>query len=97
MNEADQQQLTSFWHRGTCRLNEQVDEAFKLAQDQAYELGLKRGQATAGAAVVEVGLLKQSLWPMKDQEMARWKDAYENLRDYAVKSGLDITCYLGPK
>lgn len=26
-------------------------------------------------------------------EVAMWKDAYENLRDYAVRSGLDITCY----
>lgn len=43
MNEADQQQLTDYWHKNTCRLNEQIDDAFKLAQDQAYELGLKRG------------------------------------------------------
>lgn len=47
------------------------------------------------AFVVEVGQLKQNLWPMKDAEIAKWKDAYENMRDFAVKSGLDITCY-GP-
>ena len=43
MNGADQQQLTYYWYKNTCHLNEQIDDAFKLAQDQAYELGLKRG------------------------------------------------------
>ena len=43
MNEAYQKQLFDYWHKNTCHLNEQIDDAFKLAQDQAYELGLKRG------------------------------------------------------
>ena len=24
-----------------------------------------------------------------------WKDAYENMRDFAEQSGLDVTCYSG--
>jgi len=46
------------------------------------------------AAVVEVGQLKQGLWPMKDKEIATWKNAYENMKDFAVKSGLDVTCHM---
>lgn len=57
---------------------------------------VERFNAELEAAIVEVGQLKQSLWPMKDREIARWKDAYENMRDFAVKSGLDTTCY-GPE
>ena len=26
-------------------------------------------------------------------EIERWKDAYENLEDWAVKNGLDVTTY----
>ena len=44
-------------------------------------------------AIIEIGQIKQGLWPMKDAEIARWKDAYENMRDFAVSKGLDITCY----
>lgn len=44
-------------------------------------------------AIEEVGLLKQGMWQMKDAEIARWKYSYENMRDFAIKSGLDITCY----
>ena len=25
-----------------------------------------------------------------------WKEAYENMRDFAVESGLDVTAYYGP-
>lgn len=28
--------------------------------------------------------------------LARWKELYENMRNFAVKSGLDVTCY-GPE
>jgi hypothetical protein len=100
MDRADQRQLTEYWHKNTHHLNEQIDDAFKLAQDQAYELGLKRGMAVTArdleAATIEVGQLKQGMWQIKDAEIARWKDAYENMRDFAVKGGLDITCY-GPE
>ena len=39
----------------------------------------KRLKEERDAAIVEVGLLKQGLWPMKDAEIARWKDKYERL------------------
>lgn len=45
------------------------------------------------AAIIEIGQLKQGLWPAKDAEIERWKNAYENMKDFAVTSGLDITCY----
>jgi hypothetical protein len=39
-------------------------------------------------AIVEVGLLKQNMWPMKDAEIERWKSSYENIRDFAKNIGL---------
>lgn len=41
----------------------------------------------------EVIRLKQSLWPMKDKEIYMWKDAYQNMKDFAEKNGLDTCCY----
>lgn len=45
MNKQDLNTLTDHWHSETNSLNTKIDEAFKQAQDHAYELGLKRGQA----------------------------------------------------
>ena len=25
-----------------------------------------------------------------------WRDAYENMRQFAIQNGLDVTCYYGP-
>jgi chromosome segregation ATPase len=68
-------------------LNEAEDMIFSLRKE------VERVNAELEAAIVEVGQLKQGMWQMKDAEIERWKDAYENMRDFAVKSGLDITCY----
>jgi len=58
----------------------------------AYEAGRAQGKEELHASIVEIGQLKQKLWPMKDAEIARWKNAYINMRDFAVNSGLDIVC-----
>ena len=44
MNESDKNELTEYWMDKTNALNGIADNFFRDAQDQAYELGLKRGQ-----------------------------------------------------
>lgn len=56
-------------------------------------VGFREFKSDMEELIVEVGQLKQGLWPMKDKEIASWKDAYENMRDFAISKGLDITCY----
>lgn len=45
MNKQDLKALTHHWSEETNSLNMQIDEAFKQAQDHAYELGRQRGLA----------------------------------------------------
>ena len=45
MNASDEQQLTEYWTRETSNLNDKIDEAFKEAQNLAYEIGVTRGQS----------------------------------------------------
>jgi len=61
-----------------------------MVYDQNHTIEHLRSELEA--AIVEIGLLKQSLWPSKDKEIAKWKDAYENMRNFAVERGLDIMC-----
>lgn len=68
MNEADQQQLTDYWDRETRYVNEKIYDVFKLAQDHAYELGLKRGLARP-ESITEKMLRK------KDEEISQLKSA----------------------
>lgn len=44
MDIEDINTLTEKWHFETNCLNEKIDDAFRKAQDYAYELGLKRGK-----------------------------------------------------
>jgi hypothetical protein len=44
MNQQDSNDLTTFWHRGTNRINDIIDDAFKSAQDDAYARGYRRGR-----------------------------------------------------
>ncbi len=60
---------------------------------EAHATGRREATQELEAAIIEIGQLKQGMWQMKDAEISRWKDAYENMRDFAVKSGLDIVCY----
>jgi hypothetical protein len=63
---------------------------YSLAYNAGKVSRLAKMQGVTETLVVEIGQLKQGLWPMKDAQIARWKDSYENMRDFAVKSGLNI-------
>ncbi len=49
MNRNDLHTLTEKWHAETNYINDRLDEAFRLAQDDAYALGVKRGKEEAKA------------------------------------------------
>lgn len=72
-------------------LKVQVEDRGNSYQSKAKENEQLRTKLEA--AIAEVGQLKQGMWQMKDTEIARWKDAYGNMKDFAITSGLDITCY----
>lgn len=42
MNREDEEKLTEHWQKETNRLNDTVDEAFRKAQDIAYQIGEAR-------------------------------------------------------
>lgn len=42
MNKDDEEKLTEQWRKETTHLNETVDEAFRKAQDVAYQIGVAR-------------------------------------------------------
>lgn len=49
MNQQDLNAMAEYWHRETRYINDKVDDAFKDAQDHAYQLGWKRGREEAKA------------------------------------------------
>lgn len=86
--------------------NEQRKDEYLMAAELVADMfetvthnrgGPKRGvledvRDVMESLITENGQLKQSLWPMKDLQIAQWKNSFENMRDFAKNSGLDIMC-----
>jgi hypothetical protein len=91
MNEADQQQLTDYWDRETRYVNEKIDDSFKLAQDHAYELGLKRGMAS-GIVTVNPNVYA---FAEISRQLQSWLDWHQEAFEVeGVKYGVNDDCHL---
>ena len=79
-----------------CRLakiaQDNAEGAMKWAKDRLYPYVLRE----AGPKPVPMERIAELAAQAIDKharEAAKWQDAYENMRDFAVSKGLDVTCY----